>query len=142
MSRSRSKQRDERATAEEESAYRGLAGTLMYLGNAVVPQAALTTSRMQKNLGDLRVKDIIDGIRSLKEILRLRPYISYLRPNTMKPVRIVSLRDAAHGGAGKIYGQTGGICRLLIDYKGAANRIVHPVSWKSHKQKKCHTRPS
>lgn len=104
LSRTRAKQRDEKATAEEVSAYRGLAGTLMYMGNSVIPQAAMVTSKMQQNLGDLRVRHILEGNSAVKEIINLGPYIRYLRPSRDMVTWIISLSDAAHGGADTIYG--------------------------------------
>lgn len=136
MSRKRLKQREEKATNEEESAYRALAGTLMYMGNAIVPQASMVTSKMQQRLGDLRVKHLIDGNASVKEILKLRPYISYRRVTGCPDVRLVSLSDAAHGGADSIYGQTGGLCGIAIKSSGSHGTIYHPLGWTSHKQKR------
>lgn len=136
LSRLRKKQRDEKVTASEETAFRALAGTLMYMGNSVVPQAAMITSRMQQHLGDLRVKHIIEGNSNMTDITQLRPYIRYIRPTNPQKVKIVSLSDAAHGGADSIYGQTGGLCGLLIEEDGKKDRIYQPVSWTSHKQKR------
>lgn len=66
LSRTRRKQREEKATATEELAYHALTGPIIYLGNAVVPQAAMTTSKMKQQLGNVRIKDIIDGNNSMK----------------------------------------------------------------------------
>lgn len=136
LSRTRCKQREERATATEESAYRALAGTLMYMGNAVVPQAAMITSKMQQQLGDLRVKHIVDGNNLMKEVMTLRPYIKYRRPPGLSNIKVVSLSDAAHGGGESVYGQSGSICGILIDNAGSSERVYHAISWTSHKQKR------
>lgn len=45
----RRKQKDDRATESEESAYRELAGTRMYMGNYVIKQAELVTSGCSRN---------------------------------------------------------------------------------------------
>lgn len=135
-SRKRSKQREERATNDEETAYRALAGTIMYLGNALMPQASMTTSKMQQKLGNLRVKDLSEGNRSMREILTLRPYIRYKRVTERTDIRIISLSDAAHGGGDSIYGQTGGICGLTFKETGNDKAIYHPIAWTSHKQKR------
>lgn len=136
LTRERRRQKGEKATASEETAYRALAGTLMYMGNSVTPQASFITSRMQQELGDLRVGHIIEGNNRTKEMVNLRPYIRYIRPSGMSDMRIVSLSDAAHGGSSSIYGQTGGICGILIEACGVTDRIFHPISWTSHKQKR------
>lgn len=41
-------QKDYTATAHEEANYRSLAGTMMYLGNASLPQTAMMAYRMKK----------------------------------------------------------------------------------------------
>lgn len=41
LSLARTKQREERATTEEESSCRGLEGTMMYMGNPVVTQDSM-----------------------------------------------------------------------------------------------------
>lgn len=61
MSRSRSKQKYERVTDSEETSYRALSGTLIYMVNSIIPQAAMITSLMQQFLGDLRVKHLCEG---------------------------------------------------------------------------------
>lgn len=136
LSRARSKQKDEKATPAEESAYRALAGTLMYMGNSVVPQAAMTTSKMQQHLGDLRVKHITEGNVGMKDMIDLRPYIRYRRPVGMYNMKIVSVSDASHGGGDSVYGQTGSLCGLLIEASGDHRKLYHAIGWTSHKQKR------
>lgn len=136
ISRSRNKQRDERVTKEEERSYRALAGTLMYLGNSIIPQASMATSKMQQRLGNLRVKDLVEGNLVTKEMLRLRPYIRYIRPVNVTNMRLISISDASHGGADCVYGQTGGLCGLVIESEGSSEVIYHPIGWTSHKQKR------
>lgn len=48
MSRTRRRERDDIATETEEKAYSALEGTLLFLGNGVLPQASLVTSKMQQ----------------------------------------------------------------------------------------------
>lgn len=134
MSRNRSKQKEYRATSEKESAYRGLAGTLMYLGNAFFLQAAMHTSRMKQKLGDLTLKHFLEGNAAVKEMLNLRPYIRYLSPGNKSFIRNVSLSDVSHGGSDSIYGRTSGLCGLFLGTIGSTDRIYHPVSWTSHKK--------
>lgn len=118
LSKFRGKQTDERVTNEEEFSYRGLAGTLMYLGNSILPQASMTTSKMQQKLGNLRVKDVANGNSAVRDLMKLKPFIRYTRAPGPGDIRIISLRgescDASHGEAGSIYGQTGSICGLVI----------------------------
>lgn len=50
--------------------------------------------------------------------------------------RLIALTDAAHGGSDAIYGQTGGLCGILMNMTGCDGRIFHAISWTSHKQKR------
>lgn len=135
ISRNRSKQKDDKVTKEEKTAFRALAGTMMYMGNSLVPQKSMITSKMQQNLGDLRVKHLLAGNRSMEKILTLRPYIRYISITGPADIRIMSLSDAAHGGSDSIYGQPVGIGGLPIEAKGTDEVIYHPITWTSHKQK-------
>lgn len=60
LTRVKRRKKDERSTETEETEYRALEGTLMYINNSVIPQAALVTSRIQQRLGDLRVSHIME----------------------------------------------------------------------------------
>lgn len=77
ISRAQRKQRDGPATDMEEKDYRSLAGTLMYMGNAFLPQAALITSLMQQKLGRLTVEHLTAVNYMLREQLSLRAEIRY-----------------------------------------------------------------
>lgn len=88
LSRIRRRKRDQKDTEREEKKYRRLAGTLMYMGNLVMPQAASITSRMQKQLGDLRVRHIIEGKNYVKDVLSMRSYRRLLRHSKLSNMRI------------------------------------------------------
>ena len=136
ISRSRRHEIDTRANEREVSEYRSLAGTLMYLGSGVVPQAALVTSRMQQRLGDLRVKHLIDANAMLSELTNVRPTICFLNPGPIRSVTLTTLSDASHGGAEFDYGQSGIISGLKIDTTQTTSPIFHSLSWTRHKQKR------
>lgn len=136
ISRSRKHESDSQATAVEEKAYRALAGTLMFLGNGVLPQAALVTSKMQQRLGNLKVSDILDANRMTNEILRLTPTIRYAKPNSVCEVKLISLSDASHGANHEIYGQTGFLCGMMAEDFGNNEHVFHPLIWGSHKQRR------
>lgn len=59
MSRNRSKDINSRASEREIAEYWSLAGTLLYLGTAVLPQAALVTSVMQQRINQLKVIHVL-----------------------------------------------------------------------------------
>lgn len=128
------KQKSYLVTADEEKSYRGLAGTLMYMGNAVVTQDAMVTSRMQQNLGNMCVIHVIEGNANMQEMVDLRPYIRYIRIGKSFKICILSLSDASNGRKESVYSQTGGICGLFMEKPGVKDRIYHPVSCTSHKQ--------
>ena len=58
LSRQRRKQSDEACTAEEKTSLLELAGKLNFLGHGVLPSAALVASKMQQDIGNLRVKHL------------------------------------------------------------------------------------
>lgn len=61
MSRARSNQKYERVSvAALAISYRAFEGTLMYMGDSIITQAAMLKSRMQQCLGDLRVKHLCE----------------------------------------------------------------------------------
>lgn len=136
LSRSRSREKEGKVTAGEKTSFRALAGTLMYLGNSEIPQAALVTSKMQQHLGDLRIKHIVDGNNAMKDIFNLRPFIKFVRATGVYKLRLVTLSDASHDGGDTIYGQSGSVCGMLIESEGLRNRIYNPLSWTSHKQRR------
>lgn len=76
----------------------------MYLGTAIVPQAALVTSRMQQRLGDLH---LVDANNMLREIMKLSLKITNLKPSNISKTILMSVSDAAHRGNEFDYGQTG-----------------------------------
>lgn len=116
--RARRKQHDGMATKNEEKEYRSLAGTLMYLGNAVVPQAALDTSLVQERLERLKVSHLLEANEALREILALHPSIRYSAPEATNEARVQTLSDASHGGAECDYGKAGRLSGPLIEGSG------------------------
>lgn len=67
------------ATSSELHEYRSIAGTLIYLNQAVLPQACLVASKPQQRLGKLLVSDVMDSILMLREPKRLYPLVSFRR---------------------------------------------------------------
>lgn len=136
LSRTRRKQIDQLATADENSMYRALAGTLMYLGNGTLPQAALATSLMQQRLGRLMVSHIVEGNKLLHELLKLESKITFRPPDQNAEGTVTTFSDASHGGRESSYGQTGGISGLMMLEDKTGNPIFHAIGWTSHKQKR------
>lgn len=68
ISRSRQKMRIDSATDKEVKQYRSLAATLMFFGNAVLPQASYATSLLQQKLPKLTVENLVMANDVLKRV--------------------------------------------------------------------------
>ena len=134
ISRQRRKQMNEPVTEEEKKQYRSLAGTLLYLGNGVLRQAAFVTSMFQQKISALSVRHLVDANNMLTELLNLDPWLKCLKPQKVDSVVISSFSDASHP-KDRDFGQTGIICGLRIQAKGKQD-IFHMLDWSSHKQKR------
>lgn len=120
----------------ERSEYRSLAGTLLYLGQAVLPQACLVASKIQQRLGMLKVAHLVDANEMLAELHKLKPRLVYRNPGNITNVIISTLSDASHGASDEIYGQSGVLCGLKITNATNSAPFFHAVSWTSHKQRR------
>lgn len=139
LSRERRKQRMEIATQTELKQYRSLACTLMYLGNSVLPQAAYATSALQQWIGRVNVERLVIANEMLKEILSLKPWVTFRQPPNaanIKEVLISSFSDASFNlSSSSGYGQTGVLTGFRIElHKGPD--IFHPIDWCSNKQRR------
>lgn len=108
----------------------------MFLGNGVIPQASLVTSKIQQRLYLLKVKHIFEANQMTTKLLKLQPKINFLKPPAIAYVRLVSLSGASHGGGEEIYGQMGTIGGMLAHSVGSDDRIYHPTIWGSHTQRR------
>lgn len=97
LSRSRKLENESLVSEIEENSYRALSETLMFLGNGVLSQPALFTSKMQQRLGNLKVQDVIDANKMTAEIFCLKTSIVFKKPNSVCKVKLFSLPDASHG---------------------------------------------
>lgn len=134
LSKSRRGETSDKATPAETHLYRSLAGTLLYLGQAVIPQANLIASKMQQRLGSLHVSHIIEANAMVRELLRLKPAIMFLKAKNIKSVAITTFSDASHAGVTEVYGQSGILSGLQILMPDKT--LFHPIAWSSHKQKR------
>lgn len=136
LSRQRRRQLHEFATETEKKQYRSLAGTLLYLGNGVLPQASYVTSVLQQQISALKVRNLVDANEMVGEILQLEPTITFLQPHSVKEATISSFSDASHP-RDRDYGQSGILCGLRIQETNSHQPdIFHMVDWSSHKQKR------
>lgn len=134
LDRGRKELKGSPTTIQETHDYRSLAGTLLYLGQAVLPQACYVASRMQQRLGSLRVADLIEANAMIRELGKLEPKVSFNMPDSISEIDISTLSDASHNGPSSTHGQTGIISGLRIVTKDGI--MYHPIMWSSHKQKR------
>ena len=139
VSRTRRKQRMEPATEKEVKQYRSLAATLMFLGNAVLPQASYATSLLQQLLPKLRVEELVTANNFLTEILALKPQIVFRappQPSEIEEVLVSTFADASFNHSSRSgYGQTGLITGLRMKRKNGVD-LFHAIDWSSSKQKR------
>lgn len=137
VSRNRRKEIHSVATQREIYEYRSLAGTLMYLGTSVLPQASLATSLMQQRINCLKVSHILDANSMLRDIVNLRPTLRFpVAADGKGAAMIVSFSDAAHGGKDFDYGQTGGVTGIRIPRADGTGGVYYGIGWTSCKQKR------
>ena len=134
LSTARLANKDATADDRELSEYRSLAGSLLYLGQAVLPHACYVASKMQQRINRLKVHHLRDANDMLADLKRAGATIRYIAPGDIKSVRLASFSDASHGSINETYGQTGFLSGLLVQQDGDAPPLFSVVAWSSHKQ--------
>lgn len=122
------------ADEREVSEYRSLAGSLLYLGQAVCPYACYVASRMMQQINQLTLRHIHEANEMLAEIKQRGTSIHYPVPQGVRSVRLASFSDASHGPIDEVYGQTGFVSGILIEQEDVHEALYHAVAWSSHKQ--------
>ena len=139
LSRTRHRQRMDAATERETTQYRSLAATLMFLRNAVLPQASYATSVLQQMIPKIRVDDLVIANDMLKELLSPKPQIVFKVPppvDDIQEVIVYSFSDASSNHTDATgYRQTGLVKGLTIKRKTGLD-LFHPLDWASAKQKR------
>lgn len=80
------------------SEYRTLAGTFMYLGTSVLPQASFATSLMQQRINCMNISHLLDANSMLRDVMGLDPVLPFPALTVEKgTAMIVSLSDASMG---------------------------------------------
>ena len=131
--RSRRKQTEASVNAEELHDYQSLAGKLNWLGHSVLPHATFAASYLQQQVGDLKVKHLMNANGALREIKRWPPVLVFGRPKEFKPAKLCTFADAAFPKIeGSVYGQTGILTGLVLGE--GPDAAFHPLGWSSHKQ--------
>ena len=134
LSRQRRKQIHEPVSEDGRRHFRTLAGTLLYLGNGVLPQASFVTSIFQQKISALSVRHLVEANNMIDELLCLSPWIKFIKSSDVRNVIISSFSDASHP-KDRDYGQSGIICGLRIITNNGVD-LFHTIDWFSHKQKR------
>lgn len=137
LPRSRRKQSSEKATNEEYQEYRSMAGSLIWAGNATLPQAGYVASYMQQTAPKLRVHHVTEANKMMKELRDLDATITFKKmKKPAKKVEVWTFSDASFNiVAGRDYGQTG-VVTGLIAYDEDGESVFHVVDWVSSKQRR------
>lgn len=106
MTATRRKQKHALANPNETLRFRSLAGTLIFLGNFVLPQAVLEVSLMQQRLAKLTLSNLIDANVMTGKLRNLLFVIRFRRTLKFTQVSLVTFSDASHTEE-KGYSQTG-----------------------------------
>lgn len=140
ISRTRRKQRNERATEAEIKQYRSLDCTLMYLGNGVLPHARYVTSALQQQVSRVFVEQLVSANEMQKELMALNAWVTFKSPIAMagkiQEVFVSTFTDASFNQTSSIgYGQSGILTGLRIELQDNLS-LSHPLDWSSHKQRR------
>lgn len=133
--RARRSETHSKSDSRETSEYRSLAVVLVFLGQAVLPQAALVASKMQQKLGDLRVAHLLDANKMLSDLKLLFHGIACKAPVKPLNVTLFTFSDASHGSLDDTYGQSGSITGLRISQGDGSPTFLQCFSWSLSKQR-------
>lgn len=116
--------------------YRSLAGSLLWLLSAIMPQASCTASFMQQLVTRMRFRDLIDANSKVKELRDLRERIRYIIIETKFNYTVYSYSDASFNiSSSQSYVQTGIVTCLAFDTNRGSTRIYR-IDCNSSKQRK------
>lgn len=137
LPRARRKEAMDKATPQEYKAYRSLAGSIIWAGNGSLPQAAFVGSYMQQIAPRLRVQDLTEANKMLKEIRDLEPRIMFpILKADVERLDVWTFSDASFNiVAGRDYGQTGIVTGIKVRGKDGESAF-HLVDWASSKQRR------
>lgn len=136
IDKKRRKQAQESVTKEDILSYQSLAGALLWLGSAVMPQASSIATLMQQKITRLRVCDLLDANARLHELRNFKSNIRYNRVRDGARLKVCTFSDASFNiSEHTSYGQTVLISGLPFDAnRGSRGTIFHAIDWTSTKQ--------
>ena len=132
VTRERRRQSLHRCTLEELTAYQGLAGSLNFVGHAILPQVAFAAIHLQQAVGRLKVSNLVVANQLLSELKTLAPTLTFKSPKSLEIPCYLAFSDSSQGTSS--YGQTGYISGIFLPAGG--ENIFHTLDWLSCKQKR------
>lgn len=96
----------------------------MFLGNEVLPQAAIATSNIKQKWGMINGKYIVEK-HDEKRSLRLKPIIRFTKQKSVCEVILFTLSEASQGAGIEKYAQNAILCRLMAE--DMQEHKLHPV---------------
>lgn len=136
LSRDRRKEQGERATDEEATAYRSMAGTLNFLGTGALPIASFISSVFLQRQAHLLVHDLDIANKMLNEVKKMDATVNFVAPADKETsVKLLGFSDASFNVlGGSPYGQSGFVAGLL--FEAESSNVFHPIDWYSAKQRR------
>lgn len=132
----RRKKYESPAKSDETSAFRRIAGALMWDGKATLPPTSLARSLMQQQIGILKVRSLIQANHTLKELKDLSPVMKFPAMNSPSYMQIPTYSDASFNiNSRQVYGHTGIISSIEVFNKEFPN-LFFPINWSSVNQLK------
>lgn len=121
-------------TNQEIDAFRTLAGGLVWLGSAVMPQADYFTSIMHPKIPIITFENLVQADVMLKALQRMLNVIRYRQPVENRNIDVLTFYDAAFNvSKERTYCQTGIITGVY--YKDDV-RTMHTLDWSITKQRR------
>lgn len=129
---------DQKASKDEVSFFRSLAGELVWLGCGALPQALLVGSEMQQLVPFLKVSEIAEYSRAIRQLENLSPIVTFRGPRSkITDASIVTFSDASFNiRSGMSYGQSGFVSGILYRTADGDDKTFHPLDCGSSKQRR------
>lgn len=132
IGKDRRKQSSHRFSAEHLTNYQGLAGSLNFLGHAILTQAAFAADHLQQSIGRFKVSHLMAAKQVLSELKPLSLTLTYKSVGFTETSCYSAFSDASQGLSW--YGKTGYISGIFLPAEGA--NVIHALGWPSCNQKR------
>lgn len=123
------KQFNDACSLRELKHFQGLTGTLLFVGQGVLPQDSYIASSLKQCVGQLKVKDLVSANKILCELRLLTPFILFPVPSTWENPPYFDFYEASTGRSS--YGKTDYISENYVPAGG--KRVYHSLDHSSSK---------